>query len=181
MKKTLLFILPLAAILLVALTSCNKSDKEDGDDFIVDNDSITVDDPFMQACQHVSNINKEVKKYFKISNSIEELNKYADDIRQLRYVEAVYSTNTTMFVQIKDFGPIFYSFYPKLDKLATKQNIQKIKQIAKRAASDTEDHPLLGLENAVIINQVSKDEKMHLANDVASETKEILDKCDMSV
>ena len=69
MKKTLLFILPLAAILLVALTSCNKSDKEDGDNFIVDNDSITVDDPFMQVCQHVSNINKEVKKYFKISSS----------------------------------------------------------------------------------------------------------------
>lgn len=175
MKKTLLFILPLAAMLLVALSSCNKSDKDE-DEYRGNGGNPAVQDSYMLVCQHVCDVNKEVKKYFKTSKNITQLNKYAEDIKKLKYVEDVYSTNNTMYVQVKDFGTISYSYF-EADDAPNKYNIQMMMHQARKAASNNEDHPLLGLENAVIINQASNDESRRYAVDISNETVKLLERC----
>ena len=184
MKTTNLFLKMLLFVVAVTLlSSCSKSDDFEGPKEEPTPTTPTTppdgnkEDPFMVVCEHVCDVHKGIKKIFKSCKNIGQLNQHAEDIKKLDYVEDVYSTNTTMYVQIKDFGAIFYSFYPEKKKIPTK-NIKR--QLAKRVNynnNDNEEHPLLDLENAVIINHLYDDEEFIADRDIASETKKVLESC----
>ena len=188
MKKiTLTLKMLLFVALLATCSSCSKSD----DNEIVGPTPVNPtpntpdtptpsepDDPYMTVCEHVAEVAKQVKTYFKMSDNIGELASHAEEIEKIDYVNEVYCTNSTMYVDIKDFAPIFYSFYSDTEKLpSAKKIVKNMMKKNKRAASSNDEHPLLGLESALIINQLSKDEKMVKERDIASETKKILEEC----
>lgn len=148
--KTLLKCLALLAFALpLAFASCSSS--SDGDDDW-DWDDEDFDPDLMELCVHVCKVANNVADIYMECNSIEELEKYAEDIKDMRYVEDVYFTNTTMFVEIKDYGPVMYSFFPKEDNF-------DIDDMMESTVRTRDDHPMLGLKKAVVINQTYQDEK----------------------
>ena len=105
-KLTLIFRMSLFAALLALGASCHSPIDVDQTD---DNPET---DPYMTVCEHVADVANAVDVYFDQSKSIEELRLHLDDIKKIPYVEDAYTTSTTLFVKIKDYGKIHYSFYP---------------------------------------------------------------------
>ena len=144
--KKLKFILKmlLFAALVAPWASCCKSDDnvpDEGKD----------EDPYMEVCEHVCDIGNQIATLHETCSSIAELSQHIDEIKQMENVEDVYTTNTTMFVRVKDFGVISYSYFPKREPLAAPTQARRIKMSSTRTDSDEEvDHLLLGLESAVI-------------------------------
>jgi hypothetical protein len=105
-KLKFIFKMLLFAALVAPWASCSKSDDnapDDGKD----------KDPNMIVCEHVCDVANQVDVYFNQSQSIEELSQHLDDIKKIPYVEDAYTTSTTLFVKIKDYGEIFFSFFNK--------------------------------------------------------------------
>ncbi|MBR7031208.1 MAG: hypothetical protein IKI06_08250, partial [Prevotella sp.] len=158
MKTTNLFLKMLLFVLAVSLwSSCSKSDDFEGPKEEPTPTTPTTppdgnkEDPFMVVCEHVCDVANKVAQYHKASKSIAEMAQHIDEIKQIEYVEDVYTTNTTMFVNIKDYGVITYSYFPKEEPLAAKTMNKLIQKKMPIATSVNEDsHPLLELDNAVI-------------------------------
>lgn len=91
-------------ILCIGYNSCSK----DEIDNITDND-------YAKICERASDIDYTiVEQYFNKCKSLDELMKYADEIKAIKGVEDVYSNESnTMFVEIKDFNTMCYSYYPE--------------------------------------------------------------------
>lgn len=151
--KLLLF-----AALMATWSSCSKND--DIDDVKPPKEDPTTpttppddkkDDPFMVVCEHVCDVANKVVKYHEASTSIAEMAQYIGDIKKIEYVEDVYTTNTTMFIKIKDYGVVSYSFFPE-EKSSVQEVMKKIpqKKQPQVALLNDESHPQLGLENAVV-------------------------------
>ena len=109
------------------------------------------DDQFMVVCEHVCDVANKVVKYHEASNSITEMAKYINDIKKIKYVDDAYTTSTTMYVKIKDYGVISYSYFPEEETISqeVKKKIQQKKQPQASFQND-ESHHQLGLENAVV-------------------------------
>ncbi len=87
-------------------------------------------DQFSVLCERASEVDYEVIQYYEQCESLDEMMQHADAIRALDDVEDVYSNGTTtMFVKIKDFFTLMYSFYPGEYEEANNQAQQRIKQI----------------------------------------------------
>lgn len=66
---------------------------------------------YVEICKNVADIDYAIVDYYKKCTSIDELKQYADAIRGLKGVEDVYfDDHSTMFVKIKDFRTVFYSY-----------------------------------------------------------------------
>jgi hypothetical protein len=96
-------------ILCIGYNSCSKDEI----------DNIT-DNNYAKICERASDIDYTiVEQYFNKCKSLDELMKYADEIKAIKGVEDVYSNGTTtMFVKIKDFRTMCYSYYPKPAKIS---------------------------------------------------------------
>ena len=85
-------------------------------------------DPFLKVCEKVADINYEIKDYYKKCSSLEELKEYAGAILAIEGVEDVYfNEHTTMFVEIKGFPTLSYSYYPKTNYSDVAKMLQRIK------------------------------------------------------
>lgn len=137
--RMLTFFLPVAVLLLMALSSCSSSSSDgDEEDF--------GGDPKMEVCVRVAKVANAVDVFFDQSQSIEELSSYLHDIRKIPYVEDAYTTSTTLFVQIKDYGQISYSFF-------NDQNIYIDDFLDTRTRSNhIEDHPIMNGKRICIAN-----------------------------
>lgn len=138
----------------------------------------------MTVCEHVADVAKQVKDYYNQCDNIAELASYAEEIKKIEYVDDVYFSSNTMFVDIKDFGPILYSFfqyYESNDIPADKSEIKALNNIIeglKTRVTETGSSGYLNtLENAVIINQQHKDESRQWARDAATIAIEALNCC----
>jgi len=101
MKINRLFPVVLMLLLSIGFNSCNK-------DELIDDDGKR---DYVEICKNVADIDYAIVDYYKKCASIDELKQYADEIRALKGVEDVYfNETTTMFVKIKDFRTVFYSY-----------------------------------------------------------------------
>ena len=160
MKINRLFPVVLMLLLSIGFNSCNK------DELIDDGGKRD----YVEICKNVADIDYAIVDYYKKCASIDELKQYADEIRALKGVEDVYfNETTTMFVKIKDFRTISYSYYPKPDKEA--YNVMQ-QQMIKRTKSYTnsqgneKQYSNQGRANMkiLIVNQQSWEEDRTLQN-----------------
>ena len=102
-------------------------------------------DPYMEACKHASEVLNTIStNYYDKCSSIEELSEYLDEIKSLEYVEDAYCTNISMFVKIKDFRTVSYSFFPNEEPGPSEAFTRMIEDVKTRAGSgDNKMHPLL--------------------------------------
>lgn len=185
MKKiTLTLKMLLFVALLATWSSCSKSD----DNEIVGPTPVNPtpntpdtptpsepDDPYMTVCEHVAEVAKNVDFYYDQCHSMAELNKYLEDIKKIEYVEDAYTTNTTMFVKIKDYGKITYSFYPERKSSISRYNIDKKyrrvqashKKIANHKKTLPKNNHQLGSVKICIAIQEKNDDKFDFLDDVS--------------
>lgn len=132
------------------------------------------DDPYMEVCEHVSNVSKEIVEYFEKCNSIDNLRIYIDEMKGIEFVEDISFSTNTMFVKIKDFGTISYSYFPYIEENVGQEGNKYNTTSLTRALDINYGHSALGLENAAIINQVYFDESFKACRDVSEATCSIL-------
>ncbi len=118
-----------------------------------------IDQHLLKVCEKVAEINEVVAEYYMQCESIEELMQHADDIEALDGVEYIFSNdNTTLYVAIKDFGTISYSYYPELEISDTTviQGTRFEHPLKKTNAQTLYSHQNFG--GLLIVNQQSRDE-----------------------
>jgi len=124
------------------------------------------DPHLLEVCERVSEIDHDIKYYYEECETLEELIEHAAEIEALEGVEYVFfDNNTTMYVKIKDFGTISYSYFPELE-ISDSTIIQYSKfehSLKKAIAQTTHSHQDYG--GVLIVNQQSKDEGRKLYSD----------------
>ncbi len=164
--KVLLF-----AALVAPWSSCSKSDDNVPDD--------GKDTDKERICKQIAEVHEEVMPYYKRCMSISELQQYEEQIRAMENVNDVYFTNICMFVDVKDFGPISFAYYPKVESSIENELIQEMTKKIKTRAEGT--HNMLNLGTVVIANQQANDEAMSSRGACAEFTKEMLEDCGFTV
>ena len=176
MKKILLLFKTFLLVAFIATwTSCSKSD-----DIEVSNPTNPTDktdpqdDPYMVVCEHVSDVSKKIVTYFEQCSSINELYSHLDEMKKVEFVEDIYFTNITMFVKIKDFGTISYSYIPNYELSESQGEARTTTPVFTRASDASYGHSSLGLENAAIINQLYLNESRAYCRDISEAIHGIL-------
>ena len=121
-----------------------------------------IDQHLLEVCERVVEIDNEIIDYYEQCTSIDELMTHKDEIEAMDGVEYVFSNdNTTMYVVIKDFGTISYSYFPKLLKSNT-PNLQIFKYEAGGLMANADVTHCNNINpsdaKALIAFQMSKDE-----------------------
>ena len=118
-----------------------------------------IDPHLLEVCERVSEIDHDIKYYYEECETLEELKEHAAEIEALEGVEYVFfDNNTSMYVKIKDFGTISYSYFPELE-ISDSTIIQYSKfehSLQKAIVQTTHSHQDFG--GVLIVNQQSKDE-----------------------
>ncbi len=156
MKQKSIFHYFILLLLSIGLVSCDKDDE-------VVNDDNTGERTFAEICKEVSDIDYAIVDYYKQSESLAELIEHIEEIRKITGVEEVfYDDNSSMFVRIKDFGTISYSFYQEAEYDITPLLQQLKSRRVKYSSNSSTDHiyTCQNLDNAsvLIVNQQSKNE-----------------------
>lgn len=175
-QRVLKFVALLALAMPLALASCSSSSDSDSDD---DEEWGEDYDPeYVKVCEHVANAANIISDIYADCNSIGELSEFEDEIRNIRYVEDVRFSNTTMFVDIRDYGTIMYCFFPEVD-IDSKEFDAQAEMIRSYAATRADDtaHPVLKLDSAVVVNQQFNDEGRQYCKDISDITKQMLSGC----
>jgi len=147
-QRVLKFVALLALAMPLALASCSSSSDSDDEEELGED----YDPDAYRLAKNVCNVANDVAEIYMDCNSIEELKEYAGDIKKMRNVEDVYFSSTTMFVKIKGYGPIMYSFFPDPEPI-------DIDNLMDQTARTRVSHPTLGLKTAVVVNQIQLDER----------------------
>lgn len=166
-------------------TSCSKSDDIEANDPKPVNPTPTnptnptdktdpKDDPYMVVCEHVSDVSKNIASYYEQCSSINELYSHLEEMKKVEYVEDIYFSNVTMFVKIKDFGTISYSYFPNYDLSDNPGEAKETVPVYTRSSEDSYGHSSLGLENVAIINQTFLDEHRSACRDISEAMHRIL-------
>lgn len=148
MKKVLLFIsMLLAAVLITGLYSCTQDGGENDSRHQRGND---VNLNLKKACESL----QKVDDIYMECSSIEDLQERAEEISQIEEVQDVYFSNTSMFVEVKDFITVSFSFYPELEKTTKDEDLyeQMTRQMMTRSQANIPVSKL-GFEKAVIVDQ----------------------------
>ena len=155
MKTSRFYLFFILLHLSIGLVSCDKDDE-------VVNEGNTGERTFAEICKDVSDIDFTISDYYKQCKSIDQLKEYADKIRAIKGVEEVYFNEaTTMFVKIKDFRTISYSYFPEPDERAF-ETMNQVAKRAKAAAEAQEDDVVYSYQakedyEVLIVNQQSKE------------------------
>ena len=102
MKKFFLPLMLLLSMFTASITSC--SGDSDENDWNISEDSMNV---IFESVEQVTQVAGDV---FERCNTVEDVDKYIDEIRNTEGVEDVWTDNHTMFVTIKNFGTVNYIF-----------------------------------------------------------------------
>lgn len=171
--RMLTFFLPVAVLLLMALSSCSSSSSDGDEDWGED-----YDPEYMEVCRNVAKVANSISDIYEKCQSIAELSEYEEDIRNMRFVRDVRFSNTTMFVEIAEYGPIMFCYFPEE---VSEDHIPDTEMIRRFAATRAEDssHPNLGLETAILANQQYKDESRPYCREIMEITDKILSTCNI--
>lgn len=76
----------------------------------------------------VNEVIAEALPYYLTSSSLQEMESHLDEIRNIKSVESAYSNgSTTLFVDIKNAGPISFSFYPDESFEISQESLEQLK------------------------------------------------------
>ena len=171
--RMLTFFMPVAILLLMALSSCSSSSSDGDEDWGED-----YDPEYMEVCKHVAKVANSISDIFEKCQSLAELSEYEEDIRNMRYVKDVRFSNTTMFVDIAEYGPIRFSYFPKEESEDYSLDTEMIRRYAATRAEDS-SHPNLGLKKAILANQQYNDDDRPHCKEIVTITDWILSNCDI--
>ena len=121
-------------------------------------------DPLLEACKKAVEVDQVVSNYCEQSHSYEELMSHSNEIEALDNVDYVFSNdNTTLYVAIKEFGTISYSYYPttiQSNSINVKQQMPKqIKGMINSVSNVSHDHAIDQNDaKALLLFQMRKDE-----------------------
>ncbi len=172
-KLSLIFRMSLFAALMATWSSCSKSSD------VVDPNDNPPTDPYMEVCQHVADVANAVKVFYDKSENLAEMAEYIDEIKNLPYVEDAYASGCELFVRIKDYGKISYSFFPKLSKNEEKELYHAIVNNKKRlrASQQHVSQPNMIEPKIAFVSQVQFDESEGIPyqQERLSDTREMFD------
>ena len=159
-----LFPVVLLLLLGIGFNSCSK-------DELIDDDGKR---DITEICKDVAEVDFNIMNFYKKCTSISELKQYADEIRTIKGVEEVYFDEpTTMFVRIKDFRTISYSYYPQ-DEDVTPQMQQMIQRIkAESQGNDTYPHQGFSDAKLLIANHQSDEAGREFTNNFTAAIKSV--------
>lgn len=119
-------------------------------------------DPFLNACVKVSEIDNVIENYYMQCETLDDLKAHASEIEALDGVEYIYYGSKSMFVEVKGFGTISYSYFPLPDEEESFEINQRLMdQIANTVHSSqntTADDIDVSDVQVLIVNQQFKDE-----------------------
>ena len=148
MKRKIFYFAGLFLALLVSLVSCSKGTIEDVDDPEIDPE---IDQEYMEICKNAAKVHQQVLEIYDECNSIEELEEQKDKVKNIENVEDVYFTDISMFVDIKDFRTVSYSFYPDPEPISEEAQEELVKQIqsldTRMTRSDGTELPVIEKKN----------------------------------
>lgn len=118
-----------------------------------------IDPHFLDVCGIVAEIDKVVKGYYMQCETLDEMKPYRDEIMALDGVlDVFFDDNTSMFVAIRDFGTVSYSFYPVDNEEASVWNQPLLFKRNNTEQNDAYSHQILTDAEVLIVNQMTKDE-----------------------
>lgn len=175
--------------LMATWTSCSKSDDNEANSPKPVNPTPTnptdktdpKDDPYMIVCDHVEEISKKVDDYYDKSVSIKDMEKNLGEIKRLQNVEDAYVSGHSMFVKIKDYGKIMYSFFDKAEThdIAPNYNSFKVKNKRPRRITDYAYHSFQNYKKVLIANaqflEDNKTDRRLVASEIHDEFKSFKD------
>jgi len=156
--KTLLKCLALLAFALpLAFASCSSS--SDGDDDW-DWDDEDFDPDYIEVLERVEYVTDEIDEYYDKSETLEEMASYLNEIKKIRYVEDAYDSGSELFVEIKDYGTISYSFFLENQTSSIQNTNQLVSNLRARHLAPTTfvDHPIIGSKKVLFASQYQFDE-----------------------
>ena len=125
-------------------------------------------DPLLEVCERVSEIDHEIGKCFDECETFEEFKKHADEFQAMDGVDYIYfNDDSTIFVEMKDFGTMIYSYYPMPDSSDVTVMAQQLQQLNAQDLVTSRRHAI-GYQDfespkVLIVNQQSKDESRDYA------------------
>ena len=133
-----------------------------------------IDPHLLEVCEKVVEIDNEIIDYYERCSSIDELMTHKDEIEAMDGVEYVFSNdNTTMYVVIKDFGTVFYSYYPWIEETNNRNVQYPMTDRIKTSANATHDHAIEQTDaKALILFHMSKDKKYASLYDLCEKLNE---------
>ena len=166
-KRLLTYTTLFMALLISGLSSCTQEGNEYTDRHgrhVTNLDEETIE----KACEAL----QQVGDVYLECNSIGDLEERADEIAMIENVEKVYFSNVSMFVKVKDFMTVFFSFFPEQESIPLSiSEMQPSRQMMTRAEISN-SLSQLGLETGVIIdNQLDAGRA-----EMKQKTKETLDR-----
>ena len=120
-------------------------------------------DPLLEICKRVSEIDHEIRNYYMECKDLDELKQHAAEIEAMDGVEYIYyGGNTTMFVEMKDFGTMLYSYFPTPDSNEVAIMEQKLLRQTNDEYLPKNDHAIdyqdFDNPRVLIVNQTHNDQ-----------------------
>ena len=159
------------------LTNSNNTDADingDGEITVADANEVIniilnggINQHFMEVCTKAVEVDRSVTELYTECETLDEMRQHSDEIESLDDVEYVFFYDNSMFVVIKDFGTISYSFFPepeepiRLNSLRQKNGQMKANQAHNNNLEEDE-------ARACIVFQMTTDEKWDVSRDLCS-------------
>ena len=165
--------------LLATWTSCSKSDDIEANDPKPVNPTPTnptdktdpTDDPYMVVCEHAAEVANKVSDFYDKSETLTDMEKYIGDIKKIEYVEDAYVSGYEMFVKIKDYGKMSYSFFPQpLSEQNSKAHIIVKRNRKLLTQNFYSAHPILKTPKIAFVSQTQNDESWDYTNEWINNT-----------
>lgn len=118
-------------------------------------------------CERVSVTDQKINDRFADCETLDELKEHEAEILALDGVEYVYYDENSMYVKMKEFGTVSYSYFPDPDVETTAELQQelhaKTQNGIKATSTQTSDAQWLDNAKVIIANQVRNDERFAFA------------------
>ena len=131
-------------------------------------------DPLLEVCKKVSDIDYKIQDFYKVSESLEDMKTHESEIIAMDGVEYIYYGTNSMFVVIKNFGTISYSYFPlpnEEDVSLMKEMITKLESNGRHSLprqSETSSYQDFDDAQVLIVNQQYSDEGREYARQSAT-------------
>ena len=162
MKKMTSITVLLLALIMTGFVSCSSEEDIESYKGYISEDSLEV------ICENVELATKVAGDAFVKCKTIQDVNKYIDDIKKCESIEDVLVDNHAMYVKVKGFGSIPYIFKPEVDNPADELFDEIERLSSTRAGSNLIIHHQLENKKACVVNQLLFDER-----DIGKESRRV--------
>ena len=170
----------LILIVLSSIISCRMDESLVWSSFLDKTDTRTEEEVFEQAAKNLVSVAKAVDPFFLESGSAAEMSEHLEEIKKIEGVVDAYSTTSSVFVKIKDWGTIGYCF----DSYDNERNlnleaIDQIKSKFSNLPSSKSAAKTRGNYSACIMN--AQHQERIWTREVTSATEEMFEKTGIEV